>query len=220
MTTSSLVHAQDALARLRSGNARFAQNLRSVDSLATHRQRRALLAGQRPFAIILSCSDSRVPSELVFDCGLGDLFVVRVAGNIVAPSIIGSVEFAAETFGTSLVVVMGHTRCGAVLATLDAITSAVPAASENVGDIVERIRPAVTEIARTMPRQDAVTAAIRANVRASANQLRHGSRILEQRLRRGHLLVAGAEYDLETGLVEFFDVGGAARETCDAVARA
>jgi carbonic anhydrase len=205
MTRHPVSHTE-ALARLRAGNERFAGNVRSVEALATQARRDALVAGQSPFAIVLSCSDSRVPAELEFDGGLGDLFVVRVAGNVVAPSIVGSVEFAASTFGTELVVVMGHTHCGAVAATLDTLQSGAHVSSENVRDIVDRIRPAVAELVRDGKRDEAlVHAATRANVRASANHLRHGSRTLEQRIGDGCLLVVGAEYDLETGIVHFFD---------------
>jgi carbonic anhydrase len=206
MPTTIPVPAPEALARLRAGNDRFVHNVRSVEALATQAQRVALVAGQTPFAILLSCSDSRVPAEMVFDCGLGELFVVRVAGNVVAPSIVGSVEFAAATFGTELVVVMGHTRCGAIAATLDALRGGRAAPSENIRDIVERITPAVAEIVRDGSADEATShAATRANVRASASHLRHGSRILEQRIADGQLLIVGAEYDLETGAVDFFD---------------
>jgi carbonic anhydrase len=199
-------HAE-ALRRLREGNERFVRNVRSVDALATHLRREQLTSGQSPYAIVLSCSDSRAPSELIFDCGLGDLFVVRVAGNVVAPSIVGSVEFAAATFGTELVVVMGHTRCGAVAATVDALAHGTQALSENVRDIVDRIAPAVAELVKGQPAgSELVSAAIRANVRASANQLRHGSRVLEQRVAAGKLAIVGAEYALETGTVDFFDL--------------
>jgi len=201
------VQHPEALERLKQGNARFTANVRSIESLASQQQREALVAGQQPFAIVLSCSDSRAPSELIFDCGLGDLFVVRVAGNVVAPSIVGSVEFAAATFGTELVVVMGHTRCGAVAATVDALRSGKSALSENVHDIVERISPGVAELVRAgKGGDDVVGHAIRANVRVSANHLRHGSRVLEERIAAGRLAVVGAEYSLETGKVDFFDV--------------
>lgn len=197
----------EALERLRAGNARFAQNLRSVASLTTHDRRGELVDGQKPFATVLSCSDSRAPSELVFDCGLGDLFVVRVAGNIVAPSLVGSIEFAAETFGTELVVVMGHSRCGAIAATVDALTRGTSAASENVRDIVERIAPSIIPVVeRGGPAKELLAAATRANVRASANHLRHASSIIERRIAEGRLQVVGAEYSLETGVVDFFDV--------------
>lgn len=208
MSTQSIhpVEAREALRRLREGNARFVSNVRSVESLASQAHRDDLVSGQSPFAVILSCSDSRAPAELVFDCGLGDLFVVRVAGNVVAPSLVGSVEFAAATFDTRLVVVMGHTRCGAITATLDAITAGKGDPSENVRDIVERITPAVRELAeRGGDRADLVRAATRANVRFSADHLRHGSRALEERVRAGALAIVGAEYSLETGRVDFFD---------------
>jgi len=200
------VPAREALQRLREGNDRFARNLRSIDALASQSRRDALVAGQWPFAIVLSCSDSRVPAEIIFDCGLGDLFIVRVAGNVVAPSIVGSVEFAAAKFDTQLVVVMGHSCCGAVGATLDALQNGGTAPSENIHDIVERITPAVKEMLDCgTPQCDLLSAAIRANVRASANHLRRGSRILEQMTTAGKLLIVGAEYSLETGAVDFFD---------------
>ncbi len=201
------VSAADALRRLREGNERFTRNVRSIDALATNLRRESLTAGQSPFAIVLSCSDSRAPSELLFDCGLGELFVVRVAGNVVAPSIVGSVEFAAATFGTQLVVVMGHTRCGAVAATVDALTKNSAPLSDNIRDIVDRISPAVAELVKTKAQgPDTIGAAIRANIRASVNHLRHGSRVLEERVSSGQLSIVGAEYSLETGAVDFFEL--------------
>lgn len=200
------VRAPEALEKLREGNARFVAGVRSVEALASQARRADLVAGQSPFAIVLSCSDSRVPAEIVFDQGLGDLFVVRVAGNVVAPSLVGSVEFAASTFGTELVVVMGHTKCGAISATLEALEKGGAHPSPNVRDIVERITPAVAELVRPgVRREDVMGAAIRANVRATANGLRHGSAVLERRIREGRLAVVGAEYDLATGAVDFFD---------------
>lgn len=197
----------EALARLRAGNVRFMDDVKSDEAPASQRRRDALVDGQAPFAIVLSCSDSRVPSELVFDCGLGDLFVVRVAGNVVAPSIVGSIEFAAATFGTELVLVMGHTRCGAISATIDALSGGDHHPSENVRDIVDRIAPSIAELVRDHAPGDGLShAATRANVRASANHLRHGSRVIEQRIAEGRLVVVGAEYALETGKVDFFDV--------------
>ncbi len=167
-----------------------------------------LAAGQEPFAAILGCSDSRVPVEIVFDQGLGDLFVIRVAGNIVAPSQIGSVEFAAERFGTRLVVVLGHSNCGAIGATLDQLQRPKENQSHNLHSIVDLIRPSVEQLLATDLRHDLdqlVHLAVRANIRASANQLRHGSEIIENLIRSDGLLVVGAEYSLETGVVEFFD---------------
>lgn len=163
---------------------------------------------QEPFAIILGCSDSRVPAEIVFDQGLGDLFVIRVAGNIVAPSQVGSVEFAAARYGTRLVVVLGHSRCGAVLATLEEIRHSTESQSRNLRSIVDRIRPSVEPLLRTELSDDLdalVRHAVRANVSASVNHLRHGSEILEQLIQDDGLAVVGAEYSLETGEVEFLD---------------
>jgi len=201
------VAASEALARLREGNRRFVSGTPSLSALVTQARRAALATEQRPFAIVLGCSDSRVPAELIFDQGLGDLFVIRVAGNIVAPSQVGSVEFAAERFGTPLVVVLGHTQCGAVLATLEELRNRSNH-SPNIRSIVDRIRPSVESLlAMGLDRDEErlVRAAVRANVRASANHLRHGSALLEQLIQEGRLTVVGAEYSLESGEVEFFD---------------
>jgi carbonic anhydrase len=203
-----LVPGVDALARLREGNHRFVLGIRQLSTVMTRAQRGAFVSGQQPFAVILGCSDSRVPVELVFDQGMGDLFVIRVAGNIVAPSQIGSVEFAAERFGTRLVVVLGHTRCGAIEATLEALQPTTDEPSGNLSSIIDRIRPSVegllgTDVARD--RETLMRHAVRANVRMATNQLRHGSEILERLIEEEELLVVGAEYSLETGVVEFFD---------------
>lgn len=203
-----MISAQDALERLREGNRRFASNVRSLDALTSHARRNALAAGQAPFAIILGCSDSRVPAEIVFDQGLGDLFVIRVAGNIVAPSQVGSVEFAAAQFGTRLVIVLGHTQCGAITATLNELQQPTENQSRNLRSIVDRIRPAVEPLLATELRHDPdalAQHAVRANILASASHLRHGSEILEQLIQTDGLLVVGAEYSLETGVVDFFD---------------
>jgi carbonic anhydrase len=197
----------EALTRLREGNARYASNVRSLDSMLSHTRRGELAEGQHPVAIILGCSDSRVPAEVVFDQGLGDLFVIRVAGNIVAPSQVGSVEFAAAAFGTRLVVVMGHSGCGAIRATIEDLR-APSKHSRNIQSIVDRVRPSVQPLLDAELGLDHATLmkkAVRANVRASCNQLRHGSELLEQLIHDEDLLVVGAEYSLETGLVEFFD---------------
>jgi carbonic anhydrase len=199
--------AKEALARLVEGNRRYTQNLRSIDSLLSHSQRD--LQTQRPFAIVLGCSDSRAPAELVFDQGLGDLFVIRVAGNIVAPSQIGSVEFAAERFGTRLVVVMGHSRCGAIDATLDAITNSTSGpSSRNLMSIVNRVRPGIESLLATDLANDRARLtreAVRANVRASVAHLRSGSEIIEGLAARDGLAVVGSELDLETGVVTWLD---------------
>jgi carbonic anhydrase len=207
MTTPvPILSAQEALVRLREGNARYAQNVRSVDALMSHSRRD--MASQSPIAIVIGCSDSRAPAEIVFDQGLGDLFVIRVAGNIVAPSQIGSVEFAAERFGTRLVVVMGHTSCGAIDATLEVIAAPPGARHGNMQSIVNRVRPAIEALARTELARDPERLrreAVRANVRASVNHLRHGSDVIERLAEDDNLLVVGAELDLTTGIVDFFD---------------
>jgi carbonic anhydrase len=203
-----MISAHEALERLRDGNRRFISEVRSQHVFASEARRSSLAEGQEPFAIILGCSDSRVPAEIVFDQGLGDLFVIRVAGNIVAPSQIGSVEFAAERFGTRLVVVLGHSQCGAIVATIDELRRPTANQSRNLQSIVGRVRPSVEALLATELRNDPAALlrdAVRANVRMSADHLRHGSAILEQLIENDGLLVVGAEYSLETGVVDFFD---------------
>jgi carbonic anhydrase len=208
-----MISAQDALALLRDGNRRYVADVRSHDTLPSRARRIELTASQEPFAAILGCSDSRVPVEIVFDQGLGDLFVIRVAGNIVAPSQIGSVEFAAEQFGTRLVVVLGHSQCGAIHATLEQLQRPKENQSRNLHSIVDLIRPSVEDLLATDLRHDLsalVHQAVRANIQASVNHLRHGSEIIENLIQEDGLVVVGAEYSLETGVVDFFDdVAGA-----------
>jgi len=203
-----VISAREALERLREGNRRFVADDRSQHSSASEARRRELADRQQPFAIILGCADSRVPAEIIFDQGLGDLFVIRVAGNIVAPSQVGSVEFAAEQYGTRLVVVLGHSRCGVVLATLEELRRPTESQSRNLRSIVDRVRPSVEALLQTEHRHDEdglVREAVRANVRVSANKLRHGSDVLEQLIQERGLAVVGAEYSLETGVVDVFD---------------
>lgn len=203
-----MISAREALDRLKQGNRRFVSEVRGHEVPTGRARRHELVAGQAPFAIILGCSDSRVPAEIVFDQGLGDLFVIRVAGNIVAPSQVGSVEFAAAQFGTRLVVVLGHSLCGAVQATLEELERPRESRSPNLRSIVERIRPSVEVLLETDLRKSPevlLEKAVRANIRASADHLRHGSPILEQLIASDGLLVVGAEYSLETGVVDFFD---------------
>lgn len=198
--------SEQALEALKEGNRRFVRGRSTVGSQKAIRVETA--SGQTPFAIILGCSDSRVPAEMVFDQGVGDLFVIRVAGNIVAPSQIGSVEFAAEQFKSPLVVVLGHTACGAVSATLDQMQQPSNARSPNLKAIVDRIVPSVQTLVESssgMDRDQLMHHAVRANCRAAANHLRHGSAILERLITEGALTVVTAEYDLETGVVDFFD---------------
>jgi carbonic anhydrase len=203
-----MISAQQALERLQEGNARFVSSERNSDALTSERRRRKVAVAQEPFAIILGCSDSRVPAEIVFDQGLGDLFVIRVAGNIVAPSQVGSVEFAAAQFSTRLVVVLGHSNCGAITATIEELGRRREEQSRNLRSIVDRIRPSVAALMAEGQHQDhdeLVHRAVRANIMMSVNQLRHGSDILEQLIENDGLQVVGAEYSLETGVVDFFE---------------
>jgi carbonic anhydrase len=202
-----MLNALDALTRLNDGNLRFVAG-QLTTLLPSAARRSALIDRQEPFAIILGCSDSRVPAELVFDQGFGDLFVIRVAGNVVAPSQVGSVEFAASRFGTRLVVVMGHSQCGAITATLEELQGRATTESRNLRSIVNRVRPSVEPLlaAWTGDDQNAlISEAVRANVRASVDHLRHGSALLEQLIRDNGLMIVGAEYSLETGVVDFFE---------------
>ncbi|HEX2440268.1 MAG TPA: carbonic anhydrase [Methylomirabilota bacterium] len=203
-----MISAREALDRLQEGNRRFASDTEDRTRLLGQSRRAELTRQQQPFAIVLGCSDSRVPAEIIFDQGLGDLFVIRVAGNIVAPSQVGSVEFAASRFGTRLVVVLGHSQCGAVTATIQELQQPAVQQSRNLRSIVDRVRPAVEPLLKTELAHDLdalLRHAVRANVSASANHLRHGSEVLEQLIREAGLLVVGAEYSLETGLVDVFD---------------
>jgi carbonic anhydrase len=202
-----MVSASEALQRLREGNRRFAASepAHRVDAEAL---RKDVARGQEPFAIILGCSDSRVPAEIIFDLDLGDLFVIRVAGNIVAPSLIGSIEFAAASFGTRLVVVLGHSKCGAIEATMKELQQPSASTSRNIGAIVEFIRPSVEPLLAGAAGGDPdtiVARAVRANIRQSVEQVRHGSDIIERLERDDGLVIVGAEYCLDSGLVDFFD---------------
>lgn len=202
-----MIPAREALERLREGNRRFAESICQREGTLPPR-RMNLTTQQHPFAIILGCSDARVPAEIVFDQGLGDLFVIRVAGNIVAPSQIGSVEFAASRFGTRLVVVLGHTQCGAIVSTIEELQRPAENQSRNLRSIVDRVRPSVEGLIRTELRNDInalVRHAVRTNVSVSVSHLRYGSDVLEQLIEKDGLMVVGAEYSLETGRVEFFD---------------
>jgi carbonic anhydrase len=203
-----MIPAREALERLQEGNIRFSLNVRGPEAFISQKRREELTQTQEPFAIVLGCADSRVPAEIVFDQGLGDLFVIRVAGNIVAPSGIGSVEFAAARFGTRLVVVLGHSRCGAIYATLEELRRPTENQSRNLRSIVDRVRPSVEALLAEGHDRDLDTLihdAVRANIRASVRNLRGGSEILEHLIQDDGLLIVGAEYSLETGIVEFFD---------------
>ncbi|WP_318190958.1 carbonic anhydrase [Marinihelvus fidelis] len=200
--------AAAALEKLKQGNRRFVDGQPRVSDLASEGRRLETASGQSPFAVILGCSDSRVPAEIVFDQGLGDLFVIRVAGNVVAPSQVGSVEFAVEMFGTALVVVLGHTLCGAIDATLEQLGRDSAMRSPNLAAIVDRVRPGIEPVLASRPAlhgKALAAAAVRANVHASVNGLVAGSEVLTDAVNSGRVAIVGAEYDLETGCVEFFE---------------
>jgi len=201
------VNAQQALDKLMAGNHKFVTqaNQSGVHSFPILRDEMQL--EQNPFAIILGCSDARVPAELVFYQGLGDLFVIRVAGNIVAPSQIGSIEFACQQFGVQLVVVLGHTRCGAIQATVEALTGDPDDLSPNVAAIVDRVTPAVDPIVRSYQgtdRDQLIQLAMQANIQQSVQMLQMRSRILRSLIRHDELKIVGAEYSIETGKVDFY----------------
>ncbi len=199
---------QQALEQLKQGNLRYIDSLKQGSFSVSSPK---LVAEQNPVAIILGCSDARVPVEMVFDQGLGNLFVIRVAGNVVAPSQIGSIEFAVEKFATRLVVVLGHSHCGAVTACVEALVNPAQNYSPNLQSIVDRISPSVhnlhelaTANGHDINVNELIGRSIRANVDMSVSQLKHGSRILEDMVRTGELLIVGAEYNLQTGKVDFF----------------
>lgn len=205
MTTTAI----EALNRLREGNQRFVSG-DSIHRIMDECSKEKMVAAQNPCAIILGCSDARVPAEMVFDQGIGDLFVIRVAGNVVAPSLVGSIEYAVKQFGTPLVVVLGHSDCGAVTACVEELQreGIGEPHSPNLYSIVERIRPAIHTLAETPLREDKaklVHHAVRANVRASVANLRYSSPVLEKYIGNNQLLIVGAEYNLETGEVDFFE---------------
>lgn len=199
--------AVEALNRLKNGNKRFVEGNLQHRTLDEY-ERIKLSAQQNPFAIILGCSDARVPAEMIFDQGIGDLFVIRVAGNIIAPSQVGSIEYAVKQFGTALVVVLGHSHCGAVTACIEEIQSGNSQQTPNLYSIVERIRPAVHTLAETPlkdNKEELIKHAVRANVRASVSNLRYSSPALEKYIGQGQLLIVGAEYHFNTGTVDFFE---------------
>ena len=199
-----MVTASDALKRLRKGNWRFVNGRNDIARSIGEARRAELVDGQQPFAVVLACSDSRVPVELIFDQGLGELFVIRVAGNIVAPSQIGSIEYAAARLGVRLVVVLGHSNCGAVEAALQALTEKLDIVSPHLRSIVDTIRPALEPLIGE-PENVTLRKAVRANIVQSVEQLQHGSQLLEQLIASGDLTIVGAKYSIESGEVKFFD---------------
>lgn len=202
MTTRS----QESLRRLKEGNGRFVATGRGAGEPVTAATRAMLAAGQRPFAVVLGCADSRVPPEVVFDQGPGELFVVRVAGNIGSLTALGSIEFAVSEFDTPLVVVLGHSKCGAVAATVQAVRSSSVSLTPGLAAIVDRIRPLVVRDQAERADDDLeglVARVVRANVQAVVTSLTTGSSVLADRVAAGDLLIVGAEYSLDTGAVEF-----------------
>ena len=203
-----MISAIDAIERLRQGNLRFVDGKSNIDASQNKVARADLVHGQSPIAIVLACSDSRVPVEMIFDQGMGKLFVIRVAGNIVAPSQIGSIEFAAKQFGIKLVVVLGHSNCGAVIATLEELSLEQTHRSPNLGAIVDRVRPAVESlIEQNRDIDDAATIdeAVTLNVRRSVDLVQQGSLIIEDLIESGELEIVGAEYSIGSGIVDFLD---------------
>ena len=199
--------ALEAIERLKEGNRRFVAGRRQSGAISSRRRAR-LAGGQTPFTVILGCSDSRVPVELVFDQGLGDLFVIRVAGNVATPSQVGSVEFAVGMFGVGLVVVLGHTRCGAIEAVLKELDHSPENCSGNLESILSRIRPTVQSLLDTAPHTDhdtLIRQAVRANVRAQVAGLAQSSELLGRLVEAGRVMLVGAEYDLVTGEVDFLN---------------
>lgn len=201
-----MINAQQALLRLQEGNHRFTNDQPSSENPADQALRQNLVQGQEPFAIILGCADSRVPVELIFDQSLGDLFTIRIAGNIATPAAVGSIEYAAGILGTRLIVVLGHTGCGAVQATLQAIEQDSSMPSANLDAIVDAIRPAVEPLTQTSREGDQpslISKAVRANVRATVAALETNSAMLREFVQQDGLRIVGAEYSLETGVVEY-----------------
>lgn len=200
--------AAEALDRLRLGNQRFVSNACERVNDSPVYKRESLLGGQKPFAIVVGCSDSRVPSEIIFDQGLGDLFVIRVAGNIVAPTQLGSIEYAAAHLGPRLIVVLGHSNCGAIQGTINELEHPGEGSSPNIDSILERIRPVVEPLVEKSvgkDRAELLRQAVRANVRASIAHIHTGSPIVEDLVRDSGLRIVGADYSLATGAVDFFD---------------
>jgi carbonic anhydrase len=206
-----MLTAREALERLKKGNREFASSMHG-GVLKEPPRLTELPQKQDPFAIILCCSDARVPAEIVFNQRLGDLFVIRVAGNIVAPSQVGSVEYAVARYDAPLIMVLGHSHCGGILSTIEAIQNPGEKASPDLLSIVDRVRPSVEGLLKTDLRNDMdalVDRAVRANVAVSVNHLRHNSELVAEMIAKRGFAVVGAEYSLETGEVELLDTAGA-----------
>ena len=202
----SMLSPQYSLERLREGNQRYVTGTRIHGSGLDHSRRHELVSAQTPFAVILGCADSRVPPEIVFDQGLGDLFVIRVAGNVAQPFEIGSAEYAVARLNTKLIVVLGHSGCGAVKAALSTLQGRANGLSPSLDSLVKKIEPAVSGLladAANRSPEELLSLAVRANVRNSMQQLQADSELLSQRVQDGTLAIVGAEYSLATGAVGF-----------------
>lgn len=201
------VSPDEALKKLMDGNARYASDKGKTGDISDTR-RQELAKGQKPFAIIVSCSDSRVAPEHLFDQGLGDLFVVRVAGNVVDPIEIGSVEYAAEHLGSQLIVVLGHEKCGAVKATIDTGGKA----EGNIGAIVKKIAPAVNKAKASAKGDDLLNACVQENAKKTAKDLIANSKILKHMADEGKIRIVVGEYMLGTGKVEILETAASTAE--------
>lgn len=198
-------NSREALDKLKEGNDRFMKGLRSVEHFPTPSKLRELAEqGQTPYCIILSCADSRVPSELVFDQGLGDLIVLRVAGNVIAPSLLASMEFAATSFNTPLIVVLGHSRCGIIQATVDTLQTRSVPASENIQRLITRITPSVKpHLENHASHPNLLDFCAIENVHSTVRQILEESEILRDRVKDQRLAILSAFFNLNTGCVEF-----------------
>ena len=193
---------QEAMQKLMDGNKRFVSGTLAQKDLGA-KKREELAKGQKPFATVLTCSDSRVPPELLFDQGLGDIFVVRVAGNVVDPIALGSIEYAAEHLGSPLVLILGHSKCGAVKATLE--SKGKP--EGNIGAIVKKIMPAVDAAKKKGGTQDEILeTAIKENVKNVYADVMKNSKIIPHLVEEGKLMIVAGEYDITTGKIEMIEL--------------
>lgn len=197
------MNADQALGELKAGNQRFIEGKLKSDKADAHR-RKTLAEGQKPNAIILSCSDSRVPPELVFDQGLGEIFTVRVAGNVLGAATVASIEYAVEHLGTRLIVVLGHESCGAVKAALTT-PPGKSAGSADLDVLVSSIQPALSDVSRSIASEDkTLRRPVRANVEAVAKRLVTRSSIIRKSVESGEVKIVPGIYSLESGMVEFW----------------
>ncbi len=192
------VSIDDAMKRLHEGNQRFRQG-KSIKPHQDFQRIKELAGGQSPFATIVGCSDSRVPNEIIFDQGLGDLFIIRTAGQVSTFASWGSIEFAEEILGTKLIVVLGHTQCGAVGAAVR-----LPEVPGHIVTLINAIKPAVLKAKEKQP-SDLLDAAIRENILMQVEQLKNLEPVLAKHVRDNSIKIVGALYHLETGEVEFLN---------------